>query len=340
MRKIILGIGIGILLSVGIYYGKRAIQHYISSLATVSPLSQILEKPLEKYSILRLSGRKFAGSQIVLDEAIATTSAYTTHTFHFVSDGKKVTGIAHLPAQAGIPNGNTKFPVIVQFRGYVDREKYIPGEGTQRSAGVYASNGFITLAPDFLGYGESDMPSADVFEERFETYTTALNLLASVSSLPMADPDRIGIWGHSNGGQIALTVLEILGRPVPAVLWAPVSKPFPYSVLYYTDDIPDHGKLLRRELARFEDRYDAEQYSLMNFLNRITGPVQIHQGTVDTAVPMSWSDTLVKSLEASSSSNVNYFVYPGTDHNMTGPSADGWNTVVSRDLEFFTTYIP
>jgi dipeptidyl aminopeptidase/acylaminoacyl peptidase len=267
-----------------------------------------------------------------LDEATATMSAYTVYAFHFTSDNKKITGIAHIPNTATSEN---KKPVIVQFRGYVDREKYFPGEGTQRSAEVYAANGFISLAPDFLGYGGSDMPSTDVFEERFETYTTALNLLASVSTLPMADPDRIGVWGHSNGGQIALTALEILGRPVPAVLWAPVSKPFPYSILYYTDEVPDHGKLLRKELAKFEEQYDAEQYSLANYVSRITGSVQIHQGSADTEVPIAWSDTLAKTLEASSSA-VNYFVYPGTDHNML---PDAWNTVISRDVTFFEKYL-
>lgn len=330
MGKIVFGILLGIALTTGGYFARRAISTYVSSLATISPLSKMLEKPLEKYSILRLAGREFAGSQIVLDQATATTSAYTAYSFHFMSDGKKVTGVAH------VPNGeNQKFPVIVQFRGYVDREKYTPGEGTQRSAQVYASNGFISLAPDFLGYGESDIPSADVFEERFETYTTALNLLASVSTLPMADPAKVGMWGHSNGGQIALTVLEILGRPLPATLWAPVSKPFPYSILYYTDDVPDHGKLLRKELAKFEDWYDVEQYSLTNYLNRITGSVQIHQGTADDAVPLLWSDTLTQTLEASGSA-VNYFIYLGVDHNML-PNA--WNTVVARDITFFGKYL-
>ncbi len=328
MRKVFLGIFIGIFIVVGAYYGKIVIQNYISSQKIVSPIGKIFEKPLEKYSILRLAGREFTGSQIMLDEPVATTSAYTKYTFHFISDGKKVTGVAHIPF-------GDNLPVVVQFRGYADREQYFPGEGTQRSAQVYAANGFISLAPDFLGYGGSDMPSSDVFEERFETYTTALNLLASVSTLPMADPGRIGIWGHSNGGQIALTVLEILGRPLPATLWAPVSKPFPYSILYYTDDVPDHGKLLRREIANFETNYDVEQYSLTNYLDRIRGPITLHQGTADAAVPLAWSDTLAKTLEASSSA-VSYFTYPGADHNMM-PGA--WNTVMSRDITFFGKYL-
>jgi uncharacterized protein len=328
MRKILVGIGIGIILSVGGFFARRAVIAYVSSLATISPLSIMRQKPLEKYSILRLSGRVFTGSDIVFDEATATSSAYTKYAFHFMSDNKKVTGVAYVPFGSNLP-------VILQFRGYVDREQYFPGEGTQRSAEVYAANGFISLAPDFLGYGGSDMPSSDVFEERFETYTTALNLLASVHSLPMADPAKVALWGHSNGGQIALTVLEILGRSVPATLWAPVSKPFPYSILYYTDDVPDHGKLLRRGVATFEEQYNAELYSLTNYLNRIVGPVQIHQGTADDAVPLMWSDMLAKTLEASNSA-VSYFTYPGADHNMQ-PTA--WNTVVARDVTFFGKYL-
>lgn len=311
---------IGIFLSIGAYFGKRVAQNYISSQKTVSPIGQIFEKPLDKYTINRLSGRKFEGSKIVLDQATATTSAYTVYTFHFVSDGKKVTGLAH------IPNGTGKFPVIVQLRGFIDPATYTAGAGTQHSAEVYAQNGFISLAPDFLGFGGSDKPSTDVFEERFETHTTALNLLASVKTLPMADASKIGIWGHSNGGQIALTVLEILSRPVPATLWAPVSKPFPYSILYYTDEGADHGKALRRELADFEKDYDVEQYSLTNYLNRITGPVQLHQGTADDAVPAAWSDALAKELK-----DVMYFTYPGADHDMNG----AWNAVVQRDISFF-----
>jgi len=329
MRKIFLGILIGIALTIGGYFAKGAVTAYVSSLATISPLSKILEKPLEKYSILRLSGRIFTGSQIILDESTATTSAYTKYTFHFMSDNKKVTGVAHMPV------GKGTFPVIVQFRGYADREKYTPGEGTARSAQVYAANGFISLAPDFLGYGGSDMPSTDVFEERFETYTTALNLLASVSTLPMAAPAKVALWGHSNGGQIALTVLEILGAPIPTTLWAPVSKPFPYSILYYTDDADDHGKFLRKELASFDETYNAELYSLTNYFSRIAAPIQIHQGTTDTSVPLAWSDMLEKSLEATNSA-VSYFTYLGADHNML---PDGWNTVVSRDVTFFEKYL-
>ncbi len=337
MKKVISGVFLGVGLTVIGFFLRPIIGQWFSSASVISPIGKIIEKPLEKYTVLALSTRTYEGSDIILDEPTATTSAYTVYSFHFLSDGKKVTGVAHVPNDA---TEIAKKPVIVQFRGYVDREKYTPGEGTRRSAEAFAKNGFISLAPDFLGYGGSDMPSEQVFEERFETYTTALNLLASVKTLPIADADRVGIWGHSNGGQIALTVLEVLGQSIPTTLWAPVTKPFPYSILYYTDEYDDHGKLLRKALANFEKDYDAELYSLTNYMDRIVAPIQLHQGTADDAVPTEWSEEFVKTLkekrkEASGSSSLDYFVYPGADHNLQ-PS---WSTVVSRDIEFFNKYL-
>ena len=294
----------------------------------VSPIGKFIEKPLDKYTIVHLAKRTYLGSQIVFEEPVATTSGHTVYPFHFTSDGLKVTGVAH------VPKGKGPFPVIVQFRGFVDPTKYFPGEGTAHSSEVFADNGFLTLAPDFLGYGGSASPSADAFEERFETYTTALNLLASIKTLSIADSAKVAIWGHSNGGQIAITVSEILGQPIPTVLWAPVSKPFPYSILYYTDDFDDHGKALRRVLAKFENDYDVELYSLTNYLDRISSPIQIHQGTADEAVPVAWSNALVKILKEKGK-DVTYFTYSGADHNLM----PGWNTVVSRDIIFFNKYL-
>jgi len=298
--------------------------------ALISPLSVSREKPLEKYSILRLSQRQFVPSAIGFGEATATTSAYTVFPFFYMSDGKKVTGVAHIPIST---DPTKKFPVIVQLRGYVDQKIYTPGMGTAHSAQVYATNGFISLAPDFLGYGSSDMPSSSSIEERFESYTTTLQLLASVGTLKYADPARVGLWGHSNGGQIALTVLTILGeRAVPTVVWAPVTKPFPYNILYYTDEFDDRGKALRKVVADFEADYDADLYSMAQYLDRIAVPLQLHQGIADEAVPVAWSDAFVATLK-DKKKDITYFTYAGADHNLAGGNA--WNSAMQRDIRFF-----
>lgn len=301
------------------------------SVSVLSPITQVVERTLDKYTIENLSVRPQAAGRITLEQAIATTSAYTEYAFHYMSDGKKVTGLAHIPAAA---SDRHKAPVIVQFRGYVDHAVYIVGMGTKRSAEVFASRGYVSLAPDFLGYGGSDNPSSDVFEERFQSYIAALDLLASVGSLPMADASRVGIWAHSNGGQIALTVLEITRGKYPTTLWAPVTRTFPYSILYYTDEAEDKGKALRKKLADFERDYNVDLYTMTNYLDRIVAPIQLHQGSVDDAVPVRWSEDFVADLKKRNIT-IGYFLYPGADHNLQ-PS---WNAVIARDIDFFSKHL-
>lgn len=294
------------------------------------------EKPLEKYSFEKLKNRNFSGSQISIDHELKNEPDFTSRLFFYESDGKKVSGLINLPAKKG------KFPVIVMLRGYVDLEKYSTGEGTRRSGEVFAKNGFITLAPDFLGYGQSASPSASSIEERFETYTTALNLLASIPNLNQAldtveegiiqaDTEKVGIWGHSNGGHIAISVLEITGKDYPTALWAPVTKPFPYSILYYTDEFDDHGKTLRKVVADFEKDYDAEKYSPTNYFDWISAPIELHQGTGDEAVSLRWSDDFVKALKKLNK-EISYFTYPGDDHNF---AQGNWGKVVERNIVFY-----
>lgn len=136
------------------------------------------------------------------------------------------------------------------------------------------------------------------------------------------------------------------GRPYPTALWAPVTKPFPYSILYYTDEAEDRGKALRRKLADFEKDYDVDRYALVNFVDRITAPLQLYQGTADDAVPFRWNDEFVADMKRRNIT-IEYFLYPGPDHhlqpsparNASQSVAGGWNTVIARDIDFFSRYL-
>ncbi len=328
MKRVALFVLFGLVLVAATLYALLGPRQSVSVL---SPITQVVERPLDKYTIDNLSMRQGVASQIVLDVPVATASAFTVYAFHYVSDGNVVSGLAHIPSTA---TSRHKTPVIVQVRGYVDPGIYTPGMGTKRSAEVFASHGFISLAPDLLGYGTSDPPSKDVFEERFQSYVAVLDLLASVQSLESVDTTRIGIWAHSNGGQIALTVLEITGASYPTTLWAPVTRAFPYSILYYTDEAEDKGKALRKKLADFERDYDVDRYTMVNFLDRIVAPLQLHQGSADDAVPVLWSEEFVAALKKKNIT-IGYFLYPGADHNLQPV----WNTVITRDIDFFTSHL-
>ncbi len=296
-------------------------------------------RPLDKYTIENISKADVKPAKINIENTISENDKFASKLFSFSFDPtlqnrttKKVTGLINIPKS---DISSKKFPLVIMLRGYVDQTIYQTGVGTKRAGEYFANNGFITVAPDFLGYAGSDSESGNIFETRFQTYTTALTLLRSVKNIPEWDGQNVFIWAHSNGGQVALTLLEITGEEIPTVLWAPVSKPFPYSVLYYTDESEDGGKLIRRELSNFEDLYDTDLYSIHKYWDRIKAPFQIHQGTADDAVPVVWSNSLVEKLrsyeEKGEKTKIEYYTYPGADHNLN-PS---WNTVVERSFNFY-----
>ena len=320
----------------GIGMGKT----YFQNIGLISPLGNIVnkitEKPLEKYTFASLSKKHFLPSAIKLGKPLKDEENFTSYEFSYTVDGKKVSGLMNLPKTAGT------YPVLLLLRGFVPREIYTTGEGTRRTGEYFATQGFITLAPDFLGYGHSDDPSANGVEERFQTYTTVLTLLESIKNLNTtltatdsgeirAETEKIGIWGHSNGGHIALAILGITGKSYPTVLWNPVSKPFPYSILYFTDEYDDNGKALRKVVADFEKDYNAEKYSPTNFYKNIKAPIQLDQAVDDEEVPIRWSNQLESKLK-DLGVPVAYTMYPGENHNFNNGS---WPQVAKNSSDFF-----
>jgi dipeptidyl aminopeptidase/acylaminoacyl peptidase len=299
-----------------------------------NPIAEVRPTPLAKYTIENLSKAQIPGSQIVIGKVLKTDPKYTSYEFILKFSPDLSGNLKTTSGLINIPAGTGPFPVIVMYRGYVDPSQYFIGDGTSPAARVFAANGFITVAPDFLGYGDSDHEATDVFESRFQTYTTAVAVLNSINSIKQWDNKNVFIWGHSNGGQVTLTTLEITGINYPTVLWAPVSAEFPYSILFYTDEASDGGKFLRRQLADFENDYGVEPYSLTNYISNIKAPIQLNQGTADPEVPVAWSDQLNTNLKAAGV-DVTYIKYPGADHDLQ-PS---WNLAVINALDFYKKHI-
>lgn len=280
----------------------------------------VKEKPYEKYSF----------ENLVMRGGVASKIEVVGDKFYYMSEGRRISG--EINRNIGEQKG-----IVVMARGYVEKEVYKTGIGTHNAAKYFSDHGYVTYAPDFSGYGESDPEDENALGARLVKPVEILDLIASVDD----GETPIYLWGHSNGGQIMLSVAEILGKRESSLqrsssqvrgvtLWAPVSKPFPYNILFYTDEANDSGKWLRSEIAKFEQDYDVYKYSIDKYLDWINIPLQVHQGSVDEAVPKKWSDTLAESLKLKEK-DVLYHVYPGADHNMK----PNWDTVVRRDIEFF-----
>jgi len=328
--------------------------------------------PLLKYAIPNLKNLEYQQGPLVIEELLDHQSSYDSYIFSYISQDKKITGQLNIPSQE--IRGT-----IVMIRGYVPLEIYSTGVGTKNAAAALATHGYLTLAPDFLGFGGSEAEPTDSWEARFIKPVNIIDLIKSLQAnnwqISNTNPEanswgiklenlqlpenHLGIWAHSNGGQIALTVLEALQEPIPTTLWAPVTAPFPYSVLFFSDEVEDEGKAMRKWLSLFEKDYDVFDFSLTKHLDLLSGKIQIHHGTNDDAALITWSSefedkikvenkrrlNLQKELKtATDSSQIDQiksqildpieftlFSYPGADHNMQPV----WNNVMEKNLIFF-----
>ncbi|HUV72399.1 MAG TPA: alpha/beta fold hydrolase [Clostridia bacterium] len=333
MKKVFSYIGIAagltLLLFVGAWFWQQKAAGIVSPLT--APFKKATPTPASKYAPFTfeaLAKTEFKSGKIVLGAATRQENNYTTYVFTYKSDGKTVSGMANMPV------GQGPFPVVVLLRGWADRQNYHIGLGTERSANNLAEHGFLTLAPDFLGYGYSDWEDEDILLARFYRPVEILNLLASIPSLPQADTQKIGLWGHSNGGQIVLSLLEITGKVYPTSLWAPVSLAFPESVLVYLGTEEEVGSLVEEKIAEFSRENDPKKYSIVEYFDQIKAPLVVHQGTADQLIEISWTKELVSQLKAKGL-EVGLYLYSGENHNLNFYKNTG-ETARKRDLDFFS----
>jgi len=357
----------------------------------ISPFVSLQENtsfPLLTYSIPNLRNREYFTSKIKLEKLISEEELYSSYVFSYTTLGKKMTGQINIPDKF-TTSPTQKHSAIIMIRGYVPKEIYKTGMGTQSAAGVLANNGYITIEPDFFGFGESDPEPTDTWQARFEKPIIIIELLKSLelNGVPTAvvetkeaptnlissnlKIDDLGIWAHSNGGQIALTTLQVLDETIPTTLWAPVTTPFPYSILYFSDELEDEGKEQRKWISMFEEKYNVFDFSVTQHLDLLQGPIQIQHGDADDSALIYWSEEFVKKIElensrrseilenynsvgenassnelsqitdsaepstASAIIDLTFYKYENTDHNMV----PNWNKVIARDIQFFNKYL-
>lgn len=332
----------------------------------LSPFSSSPTKPANPYADYTfdaLSQRQFAADKITIGNPIEGDKNYSAYFFYFSSAAKKVSGAINLPLLAenlspekslsgkkiSSEEGDlsTKLnpsPIIIMIRGYADKEIYFTGLGTRKAAAFFAQNGFVTLAPDFLGFGQSDDETLDILLNRFQRPETILSLLASLSNLNQSlekkglptrvDPQKVFLWGHSNGGQIAISILEITRRSIPTVLWAPVTAGFPESILNYASEQDEGGQKVINAVEELKSITDPKLFSITEYLSQTEAPLQIHQGTADEYLSPDWTDSFVSRLKELGK-NVTFYSYYKDDHNLK----KNWDLVIQRDLKFFQSFL-
>jgi dipeptidyl aminopeptidase/acylaminoacyl peptidase len=165
-----------------------------------------------------------------------------------------------------------------------------------------------------------------------------LNLIAIVREqggvpgpLAQADPERIGVWGHSMGGGIALRVVTVDGRIPAAVLYGSMSGDEVQNyqaILEWSDG--EHGQ---EELEVPEE--DLERISPITYLDRIAAATSVHHSDADPVVPPEWSADLCQRLQALGKT-VECFTYAGLPHTFRG---EGDLLFMQRTVDFFGRHL-
>ena len=115
----------------------------------------------------------------------------------YQSDGLKINALLTVPNGEKPENG---WPAIIFNHGYIPPEEYKTTERYVAYVDGFARNGYIVFKPDYRGHGDSEGNPEGAYYSPAYTIDV-LNAVASVKKFKDADPNKIGMWGHSMGRQ-------------------------------------------------------------------------------------------------------------------------------------------
>lgn len=283
---------------------------------------------MEPYTIEGLHSRDYPGGDIEIRWTYTTTVAFTRYYIAYPSDDLTITGVMN------VPHGEGPFPVIILNHGYIPPDRYWSGADTWFASEYLAQQGYLTISPDFRGWGGSD--DGDNFF-RTGLVVDALNLISSLPSLSQADPERVGMWGHSLGGGVTIKAITVDPRIKAAVLYASVSANNAENIRRWGSGSRSgsDGTTLQAYLQAVNDPAFLRKTSALYYFDRLTAPVQIHQGTADTVTPPRWAQATFNAL-TEAQKEVTYLSYEGQGHAFQDQH---WTLFMERVTLFFDQYL-
>ena len=310
------------------------------------------EQAIQPYTIAGLRKHNFENGPITIIETLLETDNFTRYAIEYPSDGITITGILQIPTV-----GEPPYPVIVMNHGFFSRYIYHSGDGADRAAEFLNRRGYLTVSSDYRTWGNSDTAESLFYSG---LAIDVINLMNALPSIPEADTERIGMWGHSMGGGVTLKVLTIDSRVKAAVIYSSVSADFADIIERWgpgcvgdvlegeatfgcnSSDVlpldlpPDLTASYFNVIA---DPVMLEAVSPLYHFDNVTAPVQIVYGTEDGKVssgtPPEWS---IKMYDAFIEAGVDaqLFAHQGEKHSFIG---DPWFVFMARAQLFFDRHV-
>jgi dipeptidyl aminopeptidase/acylaminoacyl peptidase len=289
----------------------------------------------------------YPGSEIAIEKRLEAGANYDRYIVSYRSEGLKIYALLTVP-QGQKPEGG--WPVVVFNHGYIPPAQYRTTERYVAYVDAFARKGYIVFRPDYRGHGNSEGDAASSYGSPAYTIDV-LHAVAAIQGFPDADPDRIGMWGHSMGGGITLRAMVTTSDIKAGVIWAG-------TVASYADlferrwglaaggDNPlptlEPNSRRWRWLPDMLETYGTPEenpafYAAISpntYLSDLSGPVQLHHGTADASVPVEYSKMLETQIQAVGKP-VELFTYKGDNHNISANFA----RAMARSIRFFDTHV-
>ena len=248
-------------------------------------------------------------------------------------DGREVEGVLELPpdAEPGKP-----LPMVVEIHGGPTASSLLQLQYWIYGRVLLPAKGYAVLSPNYrgsTGYGDAFLEELLGRENDVEV-DDILSGVDSIVARGIADPDRLGVMGWSNGGYLTNCLVARTGRFKAASSGAGVVDQV---IQWGTEDTPGHvvnfmgGRLPWAE----PDAYRAA--SPMYALDRVTTPTLLHVGELDARVPAAHARAMYRALKTYLGVPTELVVYPGAGHGLVKQKHR--RAKMEWDLAWFEKYL-
>lgn len=320
-----------------IYQNKKSdseaniIKSFVTELANnqAEPAQEV--KTTHPMAIANLRAGSYPGGDFVIEEKLANGTNYSQYIVSYLSEGLKIYGLLTVPL-ATMPDDG--WPAIIFVHGYIPPKEYSTTGNYPTYQARLARAGFVTFKPDLRGHGQSEGEAVSAhYSEKYVIDTLyAINYLKNYSQV---NPERLGYWGHSNGGEIGLRILVISKDIKASSLWAGVVGSYQDMLETYNAKIPFLRNATSSDLVssnglpsqntKFWNQLDPYSY-----LSDINDKIELQHGTADDSVPVELSRSLKAALEKIGM-QIDYYEYPGDNHNIS----NNVNKAFERSIKFY-----
>lgn len=299
---------------------------------------------LHPLTIASMRAGDYPGSTLVIEKELTETYAYRRYIASYYSEGLKQYGLLTVPKGEKPLTG---WPVIIFNHGYIPPDVYRTTERYVAYVDFLARSGYILFRPDYRGHDQSEGEARGGYG--YPDYVVdVLNAVSTLKNYPDADPNRIGMWGHSMGGYITLRAMVIRNDIKAGVIWAGVVASYPDLLTRWRraapagstpTALPTAWRGWRASLAEiYGDPETNPEFwnsiSATSYLTDLSGPIQLHHGTLDADVPLEFSETLFfQTLEVGK--YVELYKYEGDNHNIS----NYFSQAMQRSLDFFDKFV-